>query len=171
MLSYILPIKAKVTDMLLMGNVVSFMRDSIQGVLENMTRSVIKLNTDISPKSVAAAYAYVTTHSTSNARAVNLLRKLCLRYRLSNTDVSRISERAKSARNGIFNWDNWAYGTLRSPDFLNRMTLFVAKCMEDGCWDAWYINDNNDLAYDWRKDKRFNLLANEDTSDPEAYAK
>ena len=171
MLSYIQPIKAKVTDMLLMGNVVSFMRDSIQGVLENMTRSVIKLNTDISPKSVAAAYAYVTTHSTSNARAVNLLSKLCLRYRLSNTDVSRISERAKSARNGIFNWDNWAYGTLRSPDFLNRMTLFVAKCMEDGCWDAWYINDNNDLAYDWRKDKRFNLLANEDTSDPEAYAK
>lgn len=171
-ISAIQPIKSKITDMLLMGNVVSFMRDCIQGVLENTTRSIIKLNTDISPKSIAEAYAYVTTHATSDARAVNLLSKLCLRYRLSNTDIGRISERAKSARNGIYNWDNWAYGTLRSPDFLNRMTLFVARCIEDGCWEAWSVNkDTGDLEYDWRKDKRFDLLAREDTSNPKAYAK
>lgn len=170
-MSWIMPIKSKINDMLLMGNAISFFRDSIQGVLENTTRSVIKLNTNISPKSVAKAYTYVTTHATNNARAVNLLSKLCLRYRLSNTDVARIAERAKSSRNGIFNWDNWAYGTLRSPDFLNRMTLFVAKCMEDGCWDAWYLNENGDLKYDWRKDTRFNLLATEDNSNPEEYAK
>lgn len=169
-MSVIQPIKSKVTDVLLMGNVVSLMRDSIQGVLENMTRSVIQFNTNISPKSMTAAYKYVMTHSTSNARSDNLLSKLCLRYRLSNTDVGRISERAKSARNGIYNWDNWAYGTLRSPDFLNRMTLFVARCMEDGCWEAQSLNDNGDLVYNWKKDKRFNLLATEDTSDPKKYA-
>lgn len=170
-ISFIQPIKSRITNMLLMGNVVSFMRDSIQGVLENTTRSIIKLNTNISPKSLTKAYAYVTTHSTSNARAVNLLSKLCLRYRLSNTDVARIAERAKSARDGIFNLDNKLYGTLRSPDFLNRMTLFVAKCIEDGCWDAWYLDNNGDLKYEWRKDSRFSLLASEDNSNPEEYAK
>lgn len=115
--------------MLLGGNVVGAFRDAIEGVQQNFLRSVIKLNTDLTPSNVAKAYAYVTTHATSNAMAVNLLSKLCLKYRLSNTDVGRIAERAKSGRNGIFNYDNWLYSTLRSPDFLNRMTLFVARCM------------------------------------------
>lgn len=92
-------------------------------------RTYTNLNTDISAKAVSEAYAYVTTHATSNAMAVNLLSKLCLKYRLSNTDVGRIGERAKTGRNGIFNYDNWMYSTLRHPDFINRMTLFVAKCM------------------------------------------
>lgn len=166
-LSVVAPIKSAVSNLLLMGNVTSAMRDSIQGVLENMTRSLIKLNTNITPKTVSQAYWYLTTHSTSNARATNLLSKLCLRYRLSNTDVSRISERAKSARNGITNWDNWGYATLRGPDFLNRMTLFVARCMQDGCWDAWSLNSEGELEYEWRKDKRFDKLASGDINSPE----
>ena len=111
-----------------------------------------KLNTDIDSKSVAKAYAYVTTHATSNALAVNLLSKLCLKYRISNTDISRISERGKSSRNGLFNYQNWLYGTLRSPDFINRMVLFVAKCMHDGSWEAFSIDENNNLKYNWRDD-------------------
>lgn len=153
------PVKSLVTNMLLGGNVVSMFRDAFEGVQQNFIRSVIKLNTDIDPSSVRKAYQYVMTHATSNAMAVNLLSKLCLKYRLSNTDVGRISERAKSSRNGIFNWDNWMYGTLRSPDFLNRMTLFVAKCMHDGVWGAYSIDKENNLMYDWRQDKRFDKLA------------
>jgi hypothetical protein len=49
------------------------------------------------------------------------------------------------------------------------MTLFVAKAMHDGCWEAWSIDENNNLKYDWKKDKRFNLLASEDTSNMDAY--
>jgi len=40
------------------------------------------------------------------------------------------------------------------------MVLFVAQCLHDGVWDAFYLNDNGDLSYDWKKDKRFNLLVN-----------
>lgn len=161
------PVKSLVTNMLLGGNVVSMFRDAFEGVQQNFIRSVIKLNTDIDPSSVRKAYQYVMTHATSNAMAVNLLSKLCLKYRLSNTDVGRISERAKSSRNGIFNWDNWMYGTLRSPDFLNRMTLFVAKCMHDGVWDAYSIDKDNNLVYDWKKDKRFDRLATKDVNHPD----
>lgn len=163
----IAPVKSLVTNMLLGGNVVSMFRDSIEGVQQNFMRSLIKLNTDIDPNSVRKAYQYVTTHATSNAMAVNLLSKLCLKYRLSNTDVGRIAERAKSSRNGIFNFDNWMYGTLRSPDFLNRMTLFVAKCMHDGVWDAYSIDKDNNLVYDWKKDKRFDVLATKQVNHPE----
>lgn len=163
----IAPLKSLVTNMLLGGNVVSMFRDSIEGVQQNFMRSLIKLNTDIDPNSVRKAYQYVTTHATSNAMAVNLLSKLCLKYRLSNTDVGRIAERAKSSRNGIFNFDNWMYGTLRSPDFLNRMTLFVAKCMHDGVWDAYSIDKDNNLVYDWKKDKRFDVYATKQVNHPE----
>lgn len=163
----IAPVKSLVTNMLLGGNVVSMFRDSIEGVQQNFMRSLIKLNTDIDPNSVRRAYQYVTTHATSNAMAVNLLSKLCLKYRLSNTDVGRIAERAKSSRNGIFNFDNWMYGTLRSPDFLNRMTLFVAKCMHDGVWDAYSIDKDNNLVYDWKKDKRFDVYATKQVNHPE----
>lgn len=161
------PIKRVVTHMLLGGNIVGAIRDSIEGAEQNFIRSVIKLNTDITPKEVAAAYAYVVRHSSSNAMAQNLLSKLCLKYRISNTDVGRISERAKSARTGILNWDNIMYSTLRCPDFLNRMTLFVAKCMHDGVWDALSLDENGNLKYDWTKDKRFKALKEAPQGSPE----
>lgn len=153
--------------MLVGGNIVGAFRDLIEGAQQNFIRSTIKFNTDLNPSNISKAYAYVTTHATSNAMAVNLLSKLCLKYRLSNTDVGRIAERAKSGRNGIFNYDNIIYGTLRSPDFINRMTLFVARCMQDGVWEAFSINKDNDLEYNWKNDKRFEIYAQGLTTHPE----
>ena len=161
------PTKKLVTDLLLGGNVVSALRDSLEGLQQNTIRSLIKFNTDIDPKSIRRAYQYVMVHSTSDAMAVNLLSKLCLKYRLSNTDVGRIAERAKSGRNGIYNYDNWLYSTLRGPDFLNRMVLFVARCMHDGVWDAYSIDNDNNLVYDWKKDTRFSIYASGNTEHPE----
>ncbi len=163
-ISSVMPIKTFATNILVGGNVVGFVRDTIQGLEENFIRTYTKLNTDIDNKSVAKAYAYVTRHATSNAMAVNLLGKLCLKYRLSNTDIGRIAERAKSGRNGILNYDNWLYSTMRSPDFMNRMVLFVAKCMHDGVWDAYSIDKNNNLIYNWKKDERFSIYASGQTS-------
>ena len=161
------PAKKLVTDILLGGNVVSAVRDSLEGLQQNLIRSLIKFNTDIDPESIRKAYKYVMIHSTSDAMAVNLLSKLCLKYRLSNTDVGRIAERAKSGRNGIYNYDNWLYSTLRGPDFLNRMVLFVARCMHDGVWDAYSIDNDNNLVYDWKKDTRFSIYASGNTDHPE----
>ena len=53
--------------------------------------------------------------------------------------------------------------TLRGPDFLNRMTLFVARCMQDGVWDAFSLDSENNLVYDWTKDKRFSIFASGST--------
>lgn len=163
-MSVVMPLKQFATNVLIGGNIVGFVRDTFQGLEENFIRTFTKLNTDIDTASVAKAYAYVTTHARSNAMAVNLLGKLCSVYRISNTDVGRIGERAKTGRNGILNYDNWLYGTMRSPDFINRMTLFVAKCMHDGVWDAYSIDRNNNLVYDWKKDTRFSIYASGNTS-------
>ena len=89
---------------------------------------------------------------------------------MSNIDVSNVAEGMKTER-GIFNFDNMMYATLRKPDFLNRMTLFVAKCIHDGTWDAFSLDNEGLLKYDWKKDKRFDLLAKNDKSNLDAFNK
>ena len=63
-------------------------------------------------------------------------------FRISNIDIARISEGLKSGRGGIYNYDNYTFSTVRRPDFLNRMVLFVAKCIKDGTYDAFELNNN-----------------------------
>jgi hypothetical protein len=48
------------------------------------------------------------------------------------------------------------------------MTLFVAKCYEDGVYDAFDIKDGK-LVYDWKKDERFKIFASGNKSNPKYY--
>ena len=158
--------KRSVTFLNLAGNMVSFFRDIINGFGENFLRAATKFQTDIKAKNIKDAYEYVFVNGRSNAMNVNLLSKLNIRYRLSNTDLARIKERLRTGRNGLYNWDNWAYSTLRSPDFLNRMTLFVARCMQDGVWEAYSMKDG-ELIYDVKKDKRFEHFIHDHKDHPD----
>lgn len=159
-------LKSKVTFLNLAGNMVAFFRDTINGFMENFLRTATKFQTDIKADNLTKAYEYVIANGRSNAMNINLLSKLNIRYRLSNTDLARIKERLRTGRNGVYNWDNWAYATLRSPDFLNRMTLFVARCMQDGVWDAYSMEDG-ELKYDVNKDKRFQHFLKDDINHPD----
>lgn len=160
------PLRKAVTTANLAGNVVSYFRDNIQGFTENTIRTIIKFQTDLSYKDVAEAYAYVVPNSVNNAMNVSKLSALCAKYRISNSDLNRITERLRTGRGGVLNADNWAYATLRSPDFMNRMVLFVARCMHDGCWDAISVKDDV-LVYNWKKDKRFEIYAKGDKNHPD----
>ena len=142
----------------LAGNTIAAIRDVENGFFENYLRVASKYQTNISAKNLSKAYNYVVKEGSFDAMKVTLLSKLCVKYRLSNTDTARISERLRSNRQGLSNWDNIAYSTLRAPDFLNRMTLFIAQAMEDGVIDAWEVKDD-ELVYNWKKDKRFSIYA------------
>jgi hypothetical protein len=69
------------------------------------------------------------------------------------------------------NMSKWMYIAQAAPDYFNRLTLFIAKMIEDGCFEAHTLNANGELEYDWKKDKRFDKLAeyglNSDHADPE----
>lgn len=160
------PVKRFVSLVNLAGNVVSSIRDAEQGFMENFVRTVTKFQTDLEAKNVRNAYAYVVTSGVNNAMNITKLSALCAKYRISNTDLNRITERLRSGRGGILNADNWAYATLRSPDFMNRMVLFVARCMQDGCWEAMTVEDDI-LKYNWKRDKRFEIYASGNKEHPE----
>ena len=131
-----------------------------------MIRTITKFQTDLTTKDVTEAYAYVVTNGINNAMNISKLSALCAKYRISNSDLNRITERLRSGRGGVLNFDNWMYSTLRSPDFLNRMVLFTARCMHDGCWEAITV-ENDVLKYDWKKDKRFSVYASGDINHPD----
>ena len=160
-------IRSKVTLMNLGGNMISFFRDVFQGFEENFMRTVTKLNTDIDAKTLSQAYAYVITHGMTNTMNISMLSALQAKYRLSNIDLASM-ESLRIGRGGVANYKNWAYATLRRPDFLNRMTLFVARCMKDGCWEGWELNDDI-LTYNWKKDKRFKALVDGTSKDDPEY--
>lgn len=163
-------VRSNVTFLNLAGNIISAARDVENGFMENYLRTASKFLTDINTSNMSKAYLYVVRNGSMDAMKTTLLSKLCVRYRLSNTDTARIVERLKTNRQGLSNWDNIAYSTLRSPDFLNRMTLFIARAMQDGVLDAWSV-ENGELKYDWKKDKRFSIFADKSKKGTEEYKK
>lgn len=167
LVSIIAPARHLATSVYIMGNLASGVRDLTEGLLQNFVRSVIKFQTNISPKNLSSAYKYVTRHSLSNIMSINLLNQLNIKYRISNVDLARIQEVLTTGRDGIKNYDNWLYATLRKPDFINRMSLFVARCMQDGVWKALSVDEDGNFKYDWKEDERFKYYADHKDNPPE----
>lgn len=167
----VLPLKKLITNLFIPGNIAGTARDINEGFLQGMCRSITKVGTDITPADVIAAYAIVTKDTITNPKMASLVHQLCIKYMLSNIDNSNVAEGQKTGNRGIINFDEFMYQTVKRPDFLNRMVLFVAKCRHDGCWDALSVDEYGNIQYDWKKDKRFNLLVNDDKSNIDAYNK
>lgn len=153
------PIRSAVSTLYVAGNITGAVRDGFQGLLENISSAIIKFQTNIGVSDVAFGYKEVISEGVTNLMTMTKLNQFNVKYRFSNLDVARISEGQKTGRGGILNGEQWAYATLRGPDYLNRMVLFVAKMNHDGCYDAYTLDKEGRLVYNWRKDKRFDLYA------------
>lgn len=80
-------------------------------------------------------------------------------YGIANEDISRTVESSMRNRVGVLaNMSKYMYIANSAPDYFNRMTLFVAKMMEDGCFEAHHLNKDGELIYDFKKDARFSEL-------------
>ena len=136
LMSIIAPARHLATSVYILGNLSSGVRDLTEGLLQNFVRASIKFQTNISKSNLAKAQTYVKKHSITSARSISLLNQLNIKYRISNVDIARIQEVLATGRSGIKNYENWLYATMRKPDFINRMSLIVARCMQDGVWGA-----------------------------------
>lgn len=162
------PFRRLVSKAYIAGNIVSMFRDVFEGMWQNTARMLTKYQTDIDAKSLTNAYKEVTKASFTSVRGITIIDELCKTYRLSNLDVARISEGLTTSTGGVLNPNKWMYQTLRAPDFLNRMVLFVAKCMKDGCWEAFDL-ENGQLTYNWKKDKRYSIYADKSKKGTKEY--
>lgn len=87
-------------------------------------------------------------------------------YGINDMDMNTYVDRISSGRKGLWNMENWMFKFASRPDFYNRMTIFTAQMMGDGCLEAHHINEKGELVYDWKKDKRFEAFANGRVNDP-----
>ncbi|MCD8207239.1 MAG: hypothetical protein LUD72_04795, partial [Bacteroidales bacterium] len=164
--AWIQPFRRLVSEIYIAANPVGFFRDVMQGIEENFLMAAIKYQTDVNAKDVAFGYKEVFKEGSTNMMTMSRLNQFNIKYGFSNFDAAKVADRLKTGRGGVLNAENWAYWTLRAPDYLNRMVLFIARMHHDGTYNAYSLNEDGRLVYDWRKDERFSALAKNDTSDP-----
>ena len=70
-------------------------------------------------------------------------------YGIANEDLNTISKNNSLSRTGIKHGvSKYMYIFSSCPDFFNRMTLFIAKMIEDDCLEAHHLDDQGNLVYD-----------------------
>ncbi len=136
-----------------------FIRDLTQGIWNSTTKARSKLGFSFDQSHLAKAYGYMIGDVKDFVKEITLIEELNVFTGMANMDVHRIVDELKSNKNGLFNFKSrYMFWFARSPDYFNRMTLFIAQAIKDGVWDALSLKDGQ-LDYDWTKDARFKNLA------------
>lgn len=153
-------IKHGLSFMALGFNLRSFTREFLQGTWMGINRAGLNNMPGINEKTYLAAYEHVLMNAHKNFSSVSLLQQLDARYGVANYSLNNISRKRRLNWYGIRNWNtDTAFWGSTAPDFQHRMTILVAKMMGDGSWQAYSLNKDGDLIYDWKKDKRFSVYA------------
>lgn len=158
-------LKKGLSTMSLGFNMRSFVREFLQGTWMGINRAGLNNLPGVSEKTYLAAYEHVLTNAYKNFSSVSKLQQLDAHFGVANFSLNNVSRKRKINWFGVRNMssDTLFWGST-APDFQHRMTILVAKMMGDGAWDAYTLDSNGDLKYDWTKDKRFSVYASGDTN-------
>ena len=84
-------------------------------------------------------------------------------YRICDFGFSQMADSSKSNRYGLWNMStDDLYLTSSLPDFYHRNAMLIMKLKSIGAWDAYSLDDEGMLQYDWKKDARFKILTEYD---------
>lgn len=83
-------------------------------------------------------------------------------YGFANMDINSYSKKIRTNRRGLMmGLSPYMYMSNTLPDYYNRLSLFLAKMINDGSYDAHIMQEDGTLKYYPDKDKRFSYyLAN-----------
>lgn len=170
------PIRSAGAAIALSYNVTNLPRELLMGFFTNISRAMFNSYgvETFSVKDYMNAFGILlgdVPNFVHNVTKIELLNEL---YGMSNMSINEIPEQVTSNKTGIFalggRFSTW---TITAPDYWNRMSMFIAQMIHDGCWDAYTLEEKDgvlELVYDMSKDKRFDLYA-EYKGDFEAFRK
>lgn len=148
-------------------NVRSFLRETLSGMYIGATRVMVKQHNHVSLDSYNKAVAYVIQDLPNNPSGISKVQQLNAIYGMANYSLGNVANQRKT---NWLNIKNWGHDTLfigcSAPDYQHRMAILIAKMMDDGCWDALELNENDELVYKFEKDKRFAVYLAKDTANP-----
>ena len=141
-------------------NLKSGTRETLQGIWIGLSRTAAGIygKDQFTMKDFTKAMTTVLKEAPKSIGKITLLEYMNWQYGMANSDADQLHREMSLSKMGILNFDsNQLYMFSRAPDMLHRMTILVAKMMHDGCFDAHSVV-NEELVYDFKKDKRFSLL-------------
>lgn len=145
-----------------------FLREILQGMWTGASRAGVGSLDGVNLQTYIKGASHIIKEAYKNESNVSLLQQLNALYGMANYSLSNIPYMRKSNFLGIRNWSSdTLFLTASSPDFQHRMAILVAKMMGDGSWEAHSLDENGDLVYDMKKDKRFEAYIKGDESDPQ----
>lgn len=96
-----------------------------------------------------------------DANKITMAQGLNFLYGMVDNTIYETSEKQNFNVTKMFKWSNRMLAPNKFPDFTGRMTLLVGYLHKVGALDAHSIENDYDVVYDWSKDKRFELYAND----------
>lgn len=139
----------------------SIFRETLQGFWKNIGASMIKHygEEQFGFEEYAKAMNIIRGDTKNFLDHIDVIESLNLQYGMANMDLNSMNEKMTSNKKGIAALGSrhmfWAAG---APDYLNRMSIFMAQMIKDGSWEAHSMEDGK-LKYDWKKDKRFSAYS------------
>lgn len=157
------PFRSVASSIALSWNLVNLPRERLMGIFTTISRSMFATygENTFGIKNYLKAWKTMGYDMVDFVRKITKIELLNEHFRLVNTTVSELPEQTTSSRTGFYQtFSRWMSWTLVAPDYMNRMTIFIAQMMEDGCWEAYTLDETNgpELKYDMSKDKRFDVL-------------
>lgn len=142
-------------------NLRSGLREMMQGMWIHISRAMTNAygKDQFSGKDLAEAWGIIFKDSPKRIATLTKVEALNADFGMANMDADIVQKELSQSRNGIKNFNSdMLYVCNRAPDVYHRMGLLIAKMIHDGCWEAYSLNSDDELVYDFKKDKRFNVF-------------
>ena len=147
-------------------NVINIPREILMGFWENISSAMFKKygKNSFGMKDYMNAMKYMSTELVKFPVEVTKIEMLNQLYAMGNMDIDDMVGQTMTFRKGFVGgfgrWGSWA---LTAPDYWNRMSIFIAQMIKDGCFQAHSVEidelGNEYLKYDMNKDSRYDVFA------------
>lgn len=137
-------------------------RQMMEGVWKGLSMSFSKYygKDQFSIEDITKAWGLMVGEGISMSETMKTVEAINNRWGIVNRDFNILAERLNSTKSGIYTpMSKYLFWFTMAPDYFHRMSLIIAQMMHDGTWESCKF-ENGELKYNWKKDKRFSLLAN-----------
>ena len=153
--------KSAASKLVLGANVLSMAKEGLVGWWTIYSNAVAN---SVDPsrfgiKEATKAYGIVWGDAFRQMRTITMGEHLNAQYGIANMSEQELPDRLNYYQGEVGRIDNMLFFTARAPDFLHRMTVFIAYMLKDGNYDAHHLVDNDHIEYNWKEDKRFSVYA------------
>lgn len=131
----------------------------MEGVWKNASRAGIK---PLGPNQfgineLKKACNWLIGDTPDHFKIVSLGELINEQYAINDMDVSQFARRLREGQYPL-TFTGKAMWLTSAPDYFNRMSIFIAQMIKDGCFEAHKL-DGVRMVYDWKLDKRFSLFS------------